>query len=78
MKAVLNCQVADIDLPGGGIDSNFSISSAEQCQDECRKIEDCVAWTYVPARSECRRKNTEHGFGPYNNIFSGPRQCSGK
>ena len=72
------CFGADINLPSGNIDNVSGVKSPEACQEECRKIDNCVAWTLAPD-SKCWRKHTGHeDISLKKSPYSGPRDCVGR
>ena len=73
------CVAAQTDLVGGDIDG-VEASTAQECQDVCRDVTECVAWTFVSGTPPiCYRKNTGHEDMSNKAITdSGPRHCAGK
>ena len=49
-----------MNLAGGDLRRFDDITSAVTCQKECRKLDGCLAWTFVPDRSQCYGKDATH------------------
>ena len=68
-----------MNLAGGDLRRFDDITSAVTCQKECRKLDGCLAWTFVPERLQCYGKDTGHkDISMKDNLFSGPRDCVGR
>ena len=64
------------DLDGSGM---TNIPSPKKCQEECKKRDECVVWTYRQSDQRCWRKNNNHKpLTSDTQFMSGPRDCSGK
>ena len=68
---------------GGDIDGHsgmsIKIESPKACQEECKKIDECLVWTYRRSDQTCWRKRTGHQPLSHDTQFmSGPRDCPGK
>ncbi len=70
------CYEDGVDSVGNDI-KDFSVSSIEECQNECKKVFNCKLFVYAPSIKNCWLKHTPATRSLNSDRIVGPKVCTG-
>jgi len=74
-----DCPIYNTDLDGNDIDGISlgipNVESWSDCGEICKRVKNCLFWTYKPHESQCYLKTSDMGLRREYGVYSGNRDC---